>query len=190
VDRRRFSRYPCSGAAEIIQSGKRWGWGTLSDISRGGCYIETMHPLPTGTEAELRLTIAGVSLDISADVVSSDPMFGMGMEFVMVHAEQWNKLPQIIEKVTGVDLSTGAQQVEASDEDAQRLLHAALQHLEQAQKELQEALHGKGARRAPALQFTENAITEVKKVCKWGSATDKSDPASMGSGYGWCCEVH
>jgi hypothetical protein len=50
-DRRRFSRYPCPGAAEILLSGKRWGYGTVSEISRGGCYIGTINPLPTGAES-------------------------------------------------------------------------------------------------------------------------------------------
>ena len=43
-------------ASEILQSGKSWGWGRISTIKRDGCYIETMHPLPVGTEAKLRLT--------------------------------------------------------------------------------------------------------------------------------------
>ena len=137
LDRRRFPRYPCTAKAEILQSGKRWGWGTVSDISRGGCYIETMHPLPIGTEAQIRLTIAGIFLDISANVVSSDPTFGMGMDFTVVPAEQWNKLPQVIEIVADLNHSPSVLQVEANPEKTQSHIQAALQQLQLAKMELQ-----------------------------------------------------
>ncbi len=188
-DRRRFPRYPCAGAAEILQGGKIWGCGKVSDISRGGCYIETLQPLPTGSEAQLRLTIAGIFLDICANVVSSDPMFGMGMDFVVVPTEQWNKLPQVIEKVTNADRSLSLSQDGPSHEEPQAHMQAALQHLQQAQKELQQAMYEVGAHRARALQLTENAIHEVKMACNRGSTIETTDPASLGSSAVWSCEV-
>ncbi len=169
-DRRRFPRYPCTGEAEILQGGKPWGWGTVSDISRGGCYIETNHPLPTGAEAQLRLTIAGIFLDLCANVVSSDPMFGMGMDFVVVPIEEWNKLPEIIEKVSEADTSFDLQQNTRRHDGAQHHMQAALQHLEKAQKELQEVKQSTGGYRA--LQLTENAIKDVR-----GSGTGRDHPA-------------
>jgi hypothetical protein len=56
-------------------------------------------------------------LEIGANVVSSDPTFGMGMDFIMVPTEQWNKLPQVIEKVTDGNPSPAAQPVELSELD-------------------------------------------------------------------------
>jgi PilZ domain len=185
IDRRRFFRYPCTSEAEILQSGKLWGWGTVSDISRGGCYIETTHPLPTDAEAKLRVTIAGIVLEIGACVVFSDPMYGMGMDFVAVPTEQWNKLPQIIERVADSGLSPAGQwNGPRHDKAQQHHMQAALQHLEQAQTELDAAMHGKIGQLAQALQLTENAISEVKKACKRKSTLGTTDPASIGSGGG------
>jgi hypothetical protein len=93
------------GAVEILQSGKRYGWGRVSDISLGGCFIETDRPLPSSTEAQLRLTIANVLLEICAKAVFATPLVGMGMEFKAVPQEQENKLSQIIEKVTATEPS-------------------------------------------------------------------------------------
>jgi hypothetical protein len=104
-DRRCFPRVPCSGAAEIVREGQRWGWGTLTDVSRGGCYIETNQPLPLGAEAHLRLTIADISLDIDAKAASITPMMGMGMGFIAISQEQKIKLAWIIEKVTATQPS-------------------------------------------------------------------------------------
>jgi len=120
-------------------------------------------------------------VEIPANVVSSDPMFGMGMDFIVVPAEAWDKLPQIIEKV-GIDLSPSVQQIEASIEAAHPQMQAALQHLEQAQKKLQEAMHGTEGQWALAVQLTENTINAVKKACKQGSANETSDSACIGSG--------
>ena len=53
LERRRFPRYACTGSAEIFQSGKRSGWGTVIGVSRGGCCIETTRLLPPGTEVQL-----------------------------------------------------------------------------------------------------------------------------------------
>jgi hypothetical protein len=105
LERRRFPRYPCTGSAEILQSGKHLGWGTVKDISCGGCYIETTQPLPSGTEVQLRLAIADIALYTGAKVVASDPQVGMGMDFMVVPPEQGNKLTQIIRKLSVLDLS-------------------------------------------------------------------------------------
>jgi hypothetical protein len=114
-ERRVSPRHPCTGAADILQNGKLWGWGKVSDISHRGCYIETDNTLPVGTEAQLRLTIAGNLLEIVGKVASATPVVGMGIDFVIVTPEQENKLARIIEKVTGASRSSGVQQ----DEPAQ-----------------------------------------------------------------------
>jgi hypothetical protein len=111
LEHRRFPRYPCRGAAEILQSGRHSGQGTVSKISRGGCYIETARPLPLGTEVQLRLTVADIGLYIGAKVACTD-LVGMGMEFMVVPPEQGNKLAQTIEKVTGTDFSPAVLQAE------------------------------------------------------------------------------
>ena len=144
IERRRFPRYNCTGDVEVLQKERCWAWGTVNQISCGGCYIETVHPLPIDTEAELRLSIAESQLDICAVVVSRD-QYGMGLAFVVESSEQRNKLSQLIERVTSN-------------------MQAALQHLQQAQERLEEAIPDVGNGRATALQVTVNAISGVKAV--------------------------
>lgn len=105
AERRRFPRFPCTGAAEIHQIGQCRRLGKVSDISRGGCYIETLHPLPVGTESQLRLTVGDILLDVDAKVSTATPSVGMGMEFMAVPQAQENKLVQIIEKITAINSS-------------------------------------------------------------------------------------
>jgi hypothetical protein len=68
--------------------------------------------LPLGTEVQLRLTIADTGLYVGAKVVCSDPLTGMGMEFIVVPSDQGNKLAQIIENITVPDLSRAVLQAE------------------------------------------------------------------------------
>jgi hypothetical protein len=98
---RDFLRYPCEGAAEIFQNGRCCGWGKLNDISRGGCYLETVHPMVAGTEARLRITIAGSVLEVDARVVWTTPQVGMGLYFVIDSQEEANNLAQIVDEVAG-----------------------------------------------------------------------------------------
>ncbi len=51
---------------------------------------------------------------------------------------------------------------QAFAEEKQPHMQAALHHLEEAKRELQEAEHDKGGHRAKALQLTDQAINQVK----------------------------
>lgn len=180
-ERRRFPRYPCMGDAELFQGGKSWGWGRVNDISRCGCYIETSYPLPVGTLAQLRLTLAEITLDITANVVSTTPQVGMGMDFVVDSPERWDKLAQIVEKIAAPEPSAVPQDQTKRDE-TQPYMQAALQYLQQAQDALKQAVHDEEGHSARALQLTENAINEVTKAWKQEGSMETTHPASMGSG--------
>ena len=80
-NRRRVPRYSCTGTVEIFQGGKLTGWGTVSEIGRGGCYVETGQPLPIGAKVQLRLSMECATLEIAAEVVWITPQVGMGMRF-------------------------------------------------------------------------------------------------------------
>ena len=88
LDRRRHPRYPCSGGgAEIRQQGVDSRiWARLTDISLGGCYLETMSPLPVLTYVNLGLTLEEQHLNAKGQVVVSHPHFGMGVQFIDLSA--------------------------------------------------------------------------------------------------------
>ena len=57
-ERRQYPRFRCEGKAEIrVRNSSGVWWGTLTDLSAGGCYIEMASPLPPGTVARLTLTL-------------------------------------------------------------------------------------------------------------------------------------
>ncbi len=84
IDRRKYPRFPVSGGgAEIRQQGVDSRlWARLTDLSRGGCYLETMSPMPVLTYVNLTLTLEEQHLHAKGQVVVAHPHFGMGVEFL------------------------------------------------------------------------------------------------------------
>lgn len=73
---------------------------TTSDISLGGCYIESMYPFPVGTHLELKLQLEAQFEDtllIFARVVTCDPQFGNGIEFVRMLPEDRQELSDFLD---------------------------------------------------------------------------------------------
>ena len=88
IDRRKHARYPVSGGgAEIRQQGVDSRiWARLTDISLGGCYLETMSPLPVLTYVNLGLILEEQHLNAKGQVVVAHPNFGMGIQFIDMSA--------------------------------------------------------------------------------------------------------
>src|SRR5262245_24441265 len=81
-DRRDAKRLPLILAVEVVEvkSGARLSART-SDVSRTGCYIDTLNPTPTGTIVRVKLSHEGEELDLLARIVYVSPRLGMGLRF-------------------------------------------------------------------------------------------------------------
>jgi hypothetical protein len=101
-DRRHYQRLRCEGKAEI-RAGSPAGvrWGTVTDLSGGGCYIETASPLQMGETAQLTLTVRGVSITANAKVTVVHPMFGMGLVFTSFPPPELQKLEGVLAQLSG-----------------------------------------------------------------------------------------
>jgi PilZ domain len=82
TDRRGAARYPLILVAEITEvvSGAKIS-ARSSDLSRSGCYIDSLNPIPAGSTVRVRLVHHGESLEINAHVVYVSPGLGMGIAF-------------------------------------------------------------------------------------------------------------
>jgi len=82
TERRRYPRYACDTGVRIHpETGTAGYWGTLSDISFGGCYIYTFSPLPAGQIVTLVIKCNNEELSVAGKTVSSHPGVGMGIAF-------------------------------------------------------------------------------------------------------------
>jgi CheY-like chemotaxis protein len=96
-DRRGEMRHPCRLGAEVYRTGTKAPQRcSLTDISNGGCYVETTEPLPAGTIVELVVRTDDVKLTVQGTVHATHPGFGMGVEFTGTTREQKEQVKQLI----------------------------------------------------------------------------------------------
>ena len=79
---RREPRHPFIASAELLDetSGSRIN-ARISDLSFGGCYVDTVNPLPDGSAVQLKIFTEMQSFEALALVVYSHTHLGMGMKF-------------------------------------------------------------------------------------------------------------
>ena len=64
------------------------GKARISDLSLTGCYIDTINPLPVGTNLRVRLRLRGTSIEVPATVARVELNMGMGVAFGALTADQ------------------------------------------------------------------------------------------------------
>jgi c-di-GMP-binding flagellar brake protein YcgR len=72
----------------------------LTDLSLGGCYVETASPFPARTRIILSMTVAGVGFRAEGVVLVMHPDAGMGIEFTQTADLQRNDLERFIQALT------------------------------------------------------------------------------------------
>ena len=82
AERRIAPRYPLILSAEVwdVASGARLATQT-ADISRTGCYLDTLNPLPPGSNIHVRLQHEKETFESDGRVIYISPGLGMGVAF-------------------------------------------------------------------------------------------------------------
>ena len=93
VERRSAPRHAMVLAAEVIElpRGAKLNART-ADISLTGCYIDTLNPVPQGSEVRLRITHGSEAFVTLGRVVYVSYGLGMGIAFLSVEDEQRARL--------------------------------------------------------------------------------------------------
>lgn len=98
ADRRQYKRLPVSFRANLLAENARRMDNRVTDISMGGCTLETTSTLPQGSFIELVIKPASNEKPIkigTAMVCSSRPE-SMGIRFLEMVADDKNRLSQVI----------------------------------------------------------------------------------------------
>jgi len=96
----------------------------VSEIGRGGCYIDTHQPMPVTTGVNLRISLAGEILETGAKVAWNTPQVGMGMRFEVASPELENSIERMLKIITGED--GGSRSLAGQPQEFPILAHAAL----------------------------------------------------------------
>lgn len=86
-NRRQAERFPCAGTIEVNSNQSKFPlWATISDVSSGGCYVETRTPMPLETPLEMSMKISGSHFQARGVVRTMHPMVGMGVAFLSMNS--------------------------------------------------------------------------------------------------------
>ena len=82
VVKRRSPRFPFIASAQIVETRTEARLqARTSDLSREGCYLDMLNPLPTGTRLKINVVHQNQQLDAVGLVVHSELNVGMGVQF-------------------------------------------------------------------------------------------------------------
>ena len=88
ADRRVHTRAPFIAAAEVcVLDSETRLTGRCSDLSAGGCYVDTLSPLAVGAEVAIRIVHESQRFEALARVAYSNAPMGMGLTFTQVAPE-------------------------------------------------------------------------------------------------------
>jgi c-di-GMP-binding flagellar brake protein YcgR len=107
-ERRKHPRFTVSVPVEVHAEGSETPIRcATSDLSLGGCYIESMYPFPVGSTLDLRLQLENTLL-VEARVVTSYPQVGNGMEFLRMLPEDRAELRKFLDALAKQQEHVGA----------------------------------------------------------------------------------
>jgi hypothetical protein len=85
VVERKSPRFPFIASAQVTETRTEARLAArTSDISREGCYLDMLNPLPIGTMLKVNVTHQNRQFDALGRVVHSEHNVGMGVKFVEI----------------------------------------------------------------------------------------------------------
>jgi len=102
AERRTTDRHVFTASAEIVDlsSGARFSTRT-TDLGPGGCFVDTLVPLPVGAQVHVGVRKGKTQLDTNGVVVYSQAGLGMGIAFDSLDQSQRKALEQWLIEITG-----------------------------------------------------------------------------------------
>jgi hypothetical protein len=102
LEHRRHVRFPLTAFVEALEPKSNTQIsGRCSDVSLGGCYVDTLSPFPEGTIIRVRLTRENMSFEANAKVVFSQIGMGMGVAFTSAEKDQFRIFQKWINQLSG-----------------------------------------------------------------------------------------
>src|SRR5580704_7626270 len=144
VEKRSCPRYPFSPAVEAIDLRADIRiMGRLSDISRNGCYVDTINPFAKDALVTLTISRDNQSFKTQAKVVYSKMGMGMGLLFTTAEPDQLRVLGSWLNELSGGKVDGEEQPNVFLERDAAKSTDVELRELRKIVGELVALLNGK-----------------------------------------------
>ena len=99
---RQFSRYKCGSQAQfrVSDTGKIFS-AEITNLSLGGCHLQTAEPCPVGTSLEIVVQVGKARIYTQGRVTALQEEQGMGVKFESNLRECLQRLPRFVQVVSG-----------------------------------------------------------------------------------------
>jgi PilZ domain len=99
VERRRAVRFRCQNSVEVhLDQGPSF-WGTVADLSVGGCYVEMPLPLQPGTTLKVGIWFGESKAWAQAQVAHRTPGLGVGLRFTEISDQDLTQIRRFLENL-------------------------------------------------------------------------------------------
>jgi len=100
AERRWALRLDCRGGTTVQSIGSKFPiYAQISDISRGGVYVQTTAVFAVKSVVTLQMNIGGFLIEMEGRVRTSDPLVGMGISFEHASPANYQKLALALEEL-------------------------------------------------------------------------------------------
>jgi hypothetical protein len=100
-ERRSVPRYSLIATVEIVEPASDTHFpGRISEISRKGCYVDMLNPLPVGTLVRLHISRDKGAFSTRGKIIYTQEGMGMGVVFVDPPADQVKILESWLAELT------------------------------------------------------------------------------------------
>lgn len=151
-ERRGDERFPCNGSASVHAASNTTIWGTLRDISSGGCYVQCVNPAADGDIVSGQFVVNGVQINAVAEVSNSRATVGMGLQWCDLGWDGQEKLNNLLQTFS---MNSGR-----NDSSRSKAL-AQLEKLHQLVMALQERLE------------SDHTLVDVQMIGRLGDALER-----------------
>jgi hypothetical protein len=97
IEQRKHPRYRCQNSVEIHSDTGASFWGTVADLSLGGCYVEMPLPLQPGTQLKVGIWIGTAKVQAKAVVAHRTPGLGVGLKFLEISNQDCDVIRKFLE---------------------------------------------------------------------------------------------
>ena len=98
-DKRQHSRVSWLVEAQVWCRDEDVHWNVrLTDISEGGCFVDTLVPLEQGSRVSLKVEDSSDSLEIPGKILYGQPSIGSAIAFEPLDNSVWLRIQKIVAK--------------------------------------------------------------------------------------------
>jgi hypothetical protein len=99
VELRKNRRLSCQNSIEIHAHDGPSFWGTVSDVSLGGCYVEIPIPMELGKSLKVGIWFGQTKAWAEARVAHTTPGMGVGLKFTAISDQDLDQIRRFLESL-------------------------------------------------------------------------------------------